>query len=179
MKAGRSVLPKDTGMRTGGPGDRTIGPLAIMDSCPICHCYFSTLHKHLKNTHCVSNVQERQILLNLAAGRVNICAAPCPVLGWNYMLTRLDRHVKQSHAELTNPERTAMLFEVKRRLTLRLMGDTRTADQFYMANPDHSEAAEVRVWVKIDGGELYQTRLKREYKRTVNCCDITAAVRSD
>lgn len=121
-----------------------------MDSCPICHCYFSTLHKHLKNTHCVSNVQERQILLNLAAGRVNICAAPCPVLGWNYMLTRLDRHVKQSHAELTNPERTAMLFEVKRRLTLRLMGDTRTADQFYMANPDHSEAAEVRVSQSFD-----------------------------
>lgn len=91
--------------------------------CPICHRYFSALRKHLRNSHYLSNIEERRILLNLAAGRVNLHTAPCPVPGCNYTLTRLDRHIKQAHTELTIPERVDMLFEAERRLILRLLGD--------------------------------------------------------
>ncbi len=60
----------------------------------------------------MENNEERRILLNLAAGRVNIRASP-------YSLTRLDRHIKLIHTELSVVERLTVLQVAKRKATLK------------------------------------------------------------
>ncbi|XP_047186375.1 uncharacterized protein LOC124849810 [Scophthalmus maximus] len=99
-----------------------------MHSCPLCQRYFSALNKHLKNMHLIHNAEERRLLLNMASGRVNIRAAPCPVPGCQNQLSRLDRHINQSHAELTIAERAAKMNQAKRIRTMELLAELRATD---------------------------------------------------
>lgn len=99
-----------------------------MPICPLCKHTYSALYKHLKNIHLVTNAEERRILLNLAAGRVNMRTSSCLISGCDYMLTRLDRHIRQAHTELTIQERASMVVEAKRRTSIKLLADLRASN---------------------------------------------------
>ncbi|GLD53994.1 uncharacterized protein AKAME5_003008500, partial [Lates japonicus] len=99
-----------------------------MPLCPLCHRSFSALNKHLKSIHNVANNSERQILLNHAAGRINIRASSCPVSGCTYLLTRLDRHIRQAHTEMSVSEQASMMAEARRQATRKLLADLQATD---------------------------------------------------
>ncbi|XP_035478727.2 uncharacterized protein LOC118299259 [Scophthalmus maximus] len=99
-----------------------------MHCCPLCQRYFSALNKHMKNMHLIRNSVERRLLLNMASGRVNIRAAPCPVPGCQYQLSRLDRHIHQSHTELSIAERAAKMNQARRIRTMELLAELRATD---------------------------------------------------
>jgi len=64
----------------------------------------------------------------LSSGRVNIRTAPCPVLGCNYCSTRLDKHLKDGHPELT---RNWMIIEeqvAKRTMLVQLLANLRATN---------------------------------------------------
>jgi len=120
-------------------------PLECM-LCPLCHGAYKALSQHLRRTHFVCNTDERRLLLNLSSGRVNVRTAPCPVLGCDYCNTRLDKHLKDGHPELT---RNQMLIEeqsAKRTMSIQLLGNLRASNpqismvsDFDINSRDHEE----------------------------------------
>nr|XP_020444851.1 uncharacterized protein LOC109953725 [Monopterus albus] len=60
------------------------------------------MSNHLQYGHGVLNLQERQLLLNLASNRVNRRLQACPVC--NYNTTRLDQHIPICHMELSEAQ---------------------------------------------------------------------------
>ncbi|KAL1250742.1 hypothetical protein QQF64_018538 [Cirrhinus molitorella] len=79
-----------------------------LDDCPLCYCGYHHLSQHLRVLHKVINKEERQLLLALSSGRVNIRKGACPVSACGKVCSRLDHHLK-SHTELTKEaQREAM-----------------------------------------------------------------------
>ncbi|KAM4532905.1 uncharacterized protein V3H82_026610 isoform 2-T3 [Fundulus diaphanus] len=68
--------------------------------CPLCHCVFTYLGKHLRRAHGLQNQDECKILINYANGRINIRSMPCPFDGCDYLSSRLDRHIELAHPEV-------------------------------------------------------------------------------
>ncbi|XP_029282686.1 uncharacterized protein LOC115005040 [Cottoperca gobio] len=84
-----------------------------MSGCPVCGKQVRALSQHLSSRHRVRNVQERRILLNMSSARVNIRSSPCPATGCGYALSRLQRHIRHTHTELTLEERASLLLRAK------------------------------------------------------------------
>lgn len=98
-----------------------MSPVSQVTSCPVCSKTVSSMSKHLTRAHAVQNPDERKILVNLAAGRVNVRGMECPVDGCMYSLTRLDKHIVQAHAELSVEETAQMLVRLKWDKTVQLL----------------------------------------------------------
>ncbi|KAL3066177.1 hypothetical protein OYC64_016177 [Pagothenia borchgrevinki] len=81
--------------------------------CPLCCMQYRTLPRHLVVRHHVHNPQERNILLQMAHGRINIRTEPCTVVGCGYHGTRLDRHINCDHPELSQEEADLLMKSVK------------------------------------------------------------------
>ncbi|XP_071394928.1 uncharacterized protein [Centroberyx affinis] len=89
---------------------------------------YAAMAKHLKVHHNIANVDERKILMNLATGRVNIQKDACPVLGCKYKSARLDRHLKESHSELTQSALEVHLNQAKMTRTKALLASLRATN---------------------------------------------------
>ncbi|TNN35405.1 hypothetical protein EYF80_054430 [Liparis tanakae] len=126
--------------------------------CPFCLGPYKALSQHLRS-HYVLNTDERKLLLNLASGRVNIRLAPCPVLGCTYRSTRLDKHLKDGHPELT---RNRMLVEeqtAKRLMSIQLLGSLRAS------NPQVAMVSDIGIdWTDTD-----ELQCVEELDRDITC----------
>nr|XP_020444810.1 uncharacterized protein LOC109953685 [Monopterus albus] len=98
------------------------------NACPICMKTYAAMSKHLKASHGVLNLQERQLLLNLASNRVNIRRQACPVMGCNYNSTRLDQHIPSCHTELNEAQVQQYLQWARRATTIALLKELRSTD---------------------------------------------------
>lgn len=67
--------------------------------CPMCHCTVTHLRHHLRSAHGVLNLQERQILLKLARGRVKLRNLSCPVCSKEFIY--IEKHLMRGHPDLT------------------------------------------------------------------------------
>ncbi|MEQ2219466.1 hypothetical protein XENOCAPTIV_018362, partial [Xenoophorus captivus] len=83
---------------------------------------------HLKRSHRVTNLQEREILLKQASGRVNIRNIPCPVSGCTYNKGRCDKHLRTGHPELTDTMRTTYINVAKEKKTKQLLMELRATN---------------------------------------------------
>ncbi|KAF1389830.1 hypothetical protein PFLUV_G00077620 [Perca fluviatilis] len=92
-----------------------------MCCCPVCLKDYVALSNHLQRAHGVHNVEERKILLNLATRRVNVRNEACPVLGCSYHSTRLDKHLRDGHRELTRDEVEVNLDMARRTKSISLL----------------------------------------------------------
>ncbi|XP_029281734.1 uncharacterized protein LOC115003936 [Cottoperca gobio] len=81
--------------------------------CPVCLNEYSQLGKHLRQTHRVKNETERKILLKLGSGRTDVRTEPCGVGGCQYQGSRLDRHIRDIHSEMTVEAREEMMKTTK------------------------------------------------------------------
>jgi len=127
--------------------------------CPLCLGAYKALSHHLRRAHFVRNTDERRLLLNLSSGRVNVRTAPCPVLGCDYCSTRLDKHLKDGHPELT---RNQMIIEeqvAKRTMSFRLLGNLRAT------NPQIAMVSDL----DIDSGYNEETHYVEEVDPGVVC----------
>ncbi|KAL1250745.1 hypothetical protein QQF64_018541 [Cirrhinus molitorella] len=84
-----------------------------LDECPLCYYGYHRLSQHLRLFHKVTNKEERQLLLALSSGRVNVRKGACPVPACGKMCSRLDRHLK-SHTEMTKEAQREAMKAAKR-----------------------------------------------------------------
>ncbi|XP_038130211.1 uncharacterized protein LOC119776066 [Cyprinodon tularosa] len=87
--------------------------------CPLCDCVYVYLGKHLLKMHGIKNLEERQILLQYARGRINIRCVPCPVKSCNYSQSRLDKHVETAHREMGQEKINRLIKDLKWRVTIK------------------------------------------------------------
>ncbi|MEQ2185795.1 hypothetical protein GOODEAATRI_021887, partial [Goodea atripinnis] len=76
----------------------------------------------------VTNLQEREILLKQASGRVNIRNMPCPVSGCTYNKGRCDKQLSRGHPELTDTLRTTYINVAKESRTKQLLMELRATN---------------------------------------------------
>ena len=103
-------------------------PTATSTQCPLCANVYLALSQHLRRFHHIKNETERNILLHLASGRVNIRKARCPVSGCTYHSTRLDMHLLNGHPELTRMQLEREEKIVKKNVSLHLLADLRASE---------------------------------------------------
>ncbi|MEQ2176496.1 hypothetical protein GOODEAATRI_028577, partial [Goodea atripinnis] len=96
--------------------------------CPMCKRTYVAMSHHLKRSHRVTNLQEREILLKQASGRVNIRNIPCPVSGCTYNKGRCDKHLRTGHPELTDTLRTTYINVAKEKKTKQLLMELRATN---------------------------------------------------
>ncbi|KAK1875121.1 Cytoplasmic tRNA 2-thiolation protein 1, partial [Dissostichus eleginoides] len=99
-----------------------------------------------KVSHLVQNIEERGKLVLLASRRLNIRSEACPVQSCDAQKgTRLDRHLKRSHTELSDGAKTQLLDNLKRRLILGSLGALRASNPSVpmVSTLDLDEAADV------------------------------------
>lgn len=96
--------------------------------CPVCGIVLASMTNHLRNTHRVVNLHERRLLLNLAARRVNVKEAACPVQGCTYLSIRLDHHAKERHPEVSQAQLERLLDTVRREKTISLLAALRATN---------------------------------------------------
>ncbi|XP_033933792.1 uncharacterized protein [Pseudochaenichthys georgianus] len=130
--------------------------------CPLCHRQYYTLAKHLVDRHLVLNKDERNILLRMAHGRINIRLEPCSVIGCSFHGTRLDRHLECDHPELSPEEADLSLQEVKHKTGLKMLRELREMDPpvhmitaldvEYGAHDEHPDSGAGEVDFKADEG---------------------------
>lgn len=93
--------------------------------CPVCCKVYIGLSQHLRRFHQICNKEERQLLLSWSSGRVDIREEACPIPCCLVTSTaRLDRHML-THTELSNKARSLALNEVRRKVTIRKLGELR------------------------------------------------------
>ncbi|KAK1875433.1 tRNA modification GTPase MnmE [Dissostichus eleginoides] len=99
------------------------------NACPLCNREYTALNQHLRVSHLVQNIEERGKLVLLASRRLNIRSEACPVQSCDAQKgTRLDRHMKRSHTELSDGAKTQLLDNLKRRLILGSLGALRASN---------------------------------------------------
>lgn len=96
--------------------------------CPVCYKVYTAMSNHLRTAHRVANLQERRLLLNLATRRVYVRDSACPVLGCTYKSKRLDRHLIESHPDLSKNEVENHMDAVKVAKTLALLAALRATN---------------------------------------------------
>ncbi|KAG5264184.1 hypothetical protein AALO_G00273100 [Alosa alosa] len=84
-----------------------------MVDCPLCGRAYAALASHFIRGHHVVNLAERAILCNMATGRILIRATPCSAAGCSYHSSRLDKHITNSHQELTTALRARLMADAK------------------------------------------------------------------
>ncbi|KAL3062135.1 hypothetical protein OYC64_010110 [Pagothenia borchgrevinki] len=100
----------------------------MLTECPLCRMQYRALQRHLVVRHLVLNKDERNILLRMSNGRINIRLEPCSVVGCSYHGTRLDRHIDCAHPELSQKEADLVLQELKRKTGLKMLKELREID---------------------------------------------------
>ncbi|XP_047243633.1 uncharacterized protein LOC124881857 [Girardinichthys multiradiatus] len=96
--------------------------------CPMCNCAYLNVARHLKAAHRCANLKERSILVKWATGHVNIRSCPCPVLGCKYSPGHhLDRHIKNTHSELSHTHKEEMLARARTVQARLLLGELRAS----------------------------------------------------
>ncbi|KAK1875420.1 UPF0753 protein [Dissostichus eleginoides] len=116
------------------------------NACPLCNREYTALNQHLRVSHLVQNIEERGKLVLLASRRLNIRSEACPVQSCDAQKgTRLDRHMKRSHTELSDGAKTQLLDNLKRRLILGSLGALRASNPSVpmVSTLDLDEAADV------------------------------------
>ncbi|KAL0163625.1 hypothetical protein M9458_039378, partial [Cirrhinus mrigala] len=98
-----------------------------LDNCPLCFRSYHQLSQHLRVMHKVLNVKERQLLLALSSGRINVRKGTCPVAGCKKETSRLDRHLR-THTELSKTARRDALQACKRQKILGELASLRASD---------------------------------------------------
>lgn len=88
------------------------------------------MSQHLCRNHFIRNGVEGGILCGLANRRINMREEACPVPGCRYRSKRLDRHLKESHVEMSVGERELHGTLARRRKAMELLAELRTL------NPD-------------------------------------------
>ncbi|XP_023188419.1 uncharacterized protein LOC111608431 [Xiphophorus maculatus] len=115
--------------------------------CPVCMHNSGKLLLHLQLRHNVTNRTERRLLLALACGRVSVKGMVCPVKRCNYSGNRVDRHLKEVHADLQDWKEH--LRRLQRSRTLQLMAELRRSEpQPPLATTldlDHAQPASVET----------------------------------
>ncbi|KAK5622238.1 hypothetical protein CRENBAI_007447 [Crenichthys baileyi] len=74
------------------------------------------------------NLEEREILLKQASGRMNIRKIPCPVYGCHYNKGRCDKHLSSGHPELTDTLRSTYISVPKENKTKQLFMELRATN---------------------------------------------------
>ena len=69
-------------------------------TCPICLKRLQGVAKHLREFHRVHNPKEREILNNMASGRVRLGGGVCPLVPCNTFVLHLEKHL-QAHDDAT------------------------------------------------------------------------------
>lgn len=67
--------------------------------CSMCFCRVTHLRHHLRSVHGILNIQEHQILLKLARGRVKLRNLSCPVCSREFAY--IEKHLDRGHPDLT------------------------------------------------------------------------------
>ncbi|KAJ4921925.1 hypothetical protein JOQ06_022189 [Pogonophryne albipinna] len=140
------------------------------NACPLCNREYTALNQHLRVSHLVKNIEERGKLVLLASRRLNIRLEACPVQSCDAQKgTRLDRHFKRSHTELSDGAKTQMLDNLKRRLILGTLGPLRASNPSVpmVSTLDLDEAAGLEEEKEVEEeegeeGECQVTKLKAE-----------------
>ncbi|KAJ4918786.1 hypothetical protein JOQ06_000072 [Pogonophryne albipinna] len=137
-------------------------PSKMIPECPLCHLQYYILSRHLVVRHLVLNKDERNILLRMANGRINIRLEPCSAVGCSYHGMRLDRHLECDHPELSREEADLSLQEVKRKTGLKMLRELRemdppvhmitTLDVEYGAHDEHPDSFSGEVDLEADEG---------------------------
>ncbi|XP_035989954.1 uncharacterized protein LOC110367530 isoform X2 [Fundulus heteroclitus] len=97
--------------------------------CPLCKISFIQLGKHLRATHNVLNLKEKNILARLGSKKMSIRDCPCPVPGCNYLSGKhLDRHLLSYHSELSNENRSKMAEHARFLLALNQLAKLRASN---------------------------------------------------
>ncbi|XP_047211735.1 uncharacterized protein LOC124861833 isoform X1 [Girardinichthys multiradiatus] len=128
--AGPASFSWSAGTGKGNLMRRIILPESMGESgvfCPMFKRTYVAMSHHLKRSHRVTNLQEREILLKQASGRVNIRNIPCPVSGCTYNKGRCDKHLGTGHPELTDTIRTTYI-NVAKEKTKRLLMELRATN---------------------------------------------------
>ena len=99
----------------------------MLSEFPLCRLQYHALQRHLVVRHLVLN-KDRNILLRMSNGRINIRLEPCSVVGCLYHGTRLDRHIHCDHPELSQKEADLVLQELKRKTGLKMLKELREID---------------------------------------------------
>ncbi|KAI4809053.1 hypothetical protein KUCAC02_017968, partial [Chaenocephalus aceratus] len=90
----------------------------MVNACPMCLKEYTSLNQHLLVTHKVWNKDERELLVKLAGGKIDVRLQKCPVPSCvTGKCTRLDRHMN-THKELSAASKDKMLKVVRKRLML-------------------------------------------------------------
>ncbi|KAK1875449.1 Serine--tRNA ligase [Dissostichus eleginoides] len=143
------------------------------NACPLCNREYTALNQHLRVSHLVQNIEERGKLVLLASRRLNIRSEACPLQSCDAQKgTRLDRHLKRSHTELSDGAKTQLLDNLKRRLILGSLGALRasnpsvpmvsTLDLDEAAGLEEEKEKEVEEEEEGEEGEGQVTKLKAE-----------------
>lgn len=88
---------------------------------------YIALSQHLKTGHHVRNADERLIFPKLGTGRIQTKKETCPVPGCSYS-SRLDKHLKEWHSELSTARRHSFRCDVKRTTALRQLAELRASN---------------------------------------------------
>ncbi|MED6238314.1 hypothetical protein ATANTOWER_016766 [Ataeniobius toweri] len=100
--------------------------------CPMCSNTYLNLSRHLKGVHKMQNLTERGIIVKWATGHINIRTCPCPVPGCMYKPGHhLDRHVLQTHTELSAEMRAEVMSLARTLKAIQLLAELRAS----MSNP--------------------------------------------
>ncbi|XP_029281577.1 uncharacterized protein LOC115003793 isoform X2 [Cottoperca gobio] len=102
--------------------------MKFVRECPVCLNEYSQLGKHLRQTHRVKNETERKILLKLGSGRTDVRTERCSVGGCDYQGSRLDRHIREIHSEMTVEERAKMMEITKQMKAIKELAALRMTD---------------------------------------------------
>ncbi|KAJ4924030.1 hypothetical protein JOQ06_000272 [Pogonophryne albipinna] len=146
------------------------------NACPLCNREYTALNQHLRVSHLVKNIEERGKLVLLVNRRLNIGSEACPVQSCDAQKgTRLDRHFKRSHTELSDGAKTQMLDNLKRRLILGTLGALRASNPSVpmVSTLDLDEAAGLEEEKEVEEeegeeGECQVTKLKAEVAKLKN-----------
>lgn len=70
-----------------------------MPKCPLCPAELNNIRQHLRTIHKVMNLEERDILIKLARGRVNLRDVRCPLCRGTFIY--ISNHLLNGHKDLT------------------------------------------------------------------------------
>ncbi|KAJ4936740.1 hypothetical protein JOQ06_001326 [Pogonophryne albipinna] len=100
----------------------------MINTCPMCLKEYTYLNQHLLVTHKVWNKDERELLVKLAGGKIDVRSQKCPVPSCvTGKCTRLDRHMN-THKELSAASKDKLMKVVRKRLILDTLAGLRATN---------------------------------------------------
>lgn len=95
--------------------------------CQICDRLYSSLGQHLRGLHGVINPRERECLVLLVNGRVDVRMESCSIVGCHSTSSRLDRNM-MSHVEMSHKARKQARKALRRRVVIARLAEPRDSN---------------------------------------------------